>query len=129
MLHVHSPFECTGVCKVQTNATSGVITTPQYPDNYLNYMDCLWTIKLHPSMLIALECHDIALEYEEDCRFDYMEILAGVSLDDAPVLGRFCGIYNHSLKFERDGNMSIRFVSDADKESSGFRCAYNVDKG
>ena len=80
-------------------------------------------------MLIAVECHDIAVEYEEDCRFDYMEILAGVSVDDAPVLGRFCGIYNHSLKFERDGNMSIRFVSDADKELSGFRCAYNVDKG
>ena len=44
-------------------------------------------------------------------------------------MGRYCGILNDSLTFERDGNMSIRFKSDSDKEFHGFRCAYNIFKG
>lgn len=91
-------------------------------------MECLWTIQLHPAMQITLECDEIALEYEKDCTFDYMEILAGPSPASA-VLGRYCGVLNYSLTFEREGNMSIRFVSDPDKEFGGFRCAYNVFKG
>ena len=110
------------------NQTTGVITPPNYPGNYPNYMDCMWTIQLHPAMQIALKCDEIALEYQEDCDFDYIEILAGLS-SDSPVMGRYCGVLNHSLTFERDGNMSIRFKSDSDKEFHGFRCAYNVDKG
>lgn len=118
----------TGVCTVRTNQTSGVITSPNYPDNYPNYMDCLWTIELHPAMLIPLECDGIAIEKEDGCPFDFMEILAGVSLDSS-ALGRYCGNLNHSLTFERDGNISIRFVSDSDKENKGFRCSFNVFKG
>ena len=79
-------------------------------------------------MLITLECHKVALEYKEGCVFDYIEILAGVS-PSSPVLGRYCGVYNNSLTFERDGNMSIKFVSDKDKEFHGFRCEYNIYKG
>ena len=91
-------------------------------------MDCLWTIQLHPSILITLECQELALEYNEGCTFDYMEILAGVTLGSS-VLGRYCGVYKDSLTFERDGNMSIRFVSDKDNEFHGFRCEYNIHKG
>lgn len=79
-------------------------------------------------MQITLKCDEIALEYEESCDFDYIEILAGLS-SDSPVMGRYCGVLNHSLTFERDGNMSMRFKSDRDKEFHGFHCAYNVDKG
>ena len=121
-------FRLLGDCQVHTNQTSGVITTPNYPNDYLNYMDCLWTIQLHPAMLITLECDEIAVEYEQDCTFDFMEILAGPS-PDSPVLGRYCGVFNYTLTFEREGNMSIRFESDPDKEFRGFRCAYNVFKG
>ncbi|KAL9955531.1 hypothetical protein ACROYT_G036867 [Oculina patagonica] len=116
-----------GDCKVHTNQTSGIITPPNYPNNYPNYMDCLWTIQLHPAMQITLECDEIALEYKEGCIFDFIEILAGPS-PDSPVMGRYCGVLNHSLTFERDGNMSIRFISDRDKEFHGFRCAYNIFK-
>lgn len=91
-------------------------------------MDCLWTIELHPAKQITLECEQIALEYKDGCVFDFMEILAGVS-SGSPVLGRYCGVLNYSLTFERKGNMSIRFVSDADKEFRGFHCSYNVFKG
>lgn len=79
-------------------------------------------------MQITLECDEIALEYKEGCIFDFIEILAGPS-PDSPVMGRYCGVLNHSLTFERGGNMSIRFISDRDKEFHGFRCAYNIFKG
>ena len=111
------------------NATSGVITTPNYPGDYPNFIDfCLWTIQLHPSVLITLECNEFSLEYKEGCIFDYMELLAGVS-SDSPVLGRYCGVHNESLVFERQGNISIKFGSDKDKEFKGFHCTYNVYKG
>lgn len=110
------------------NATNGIVTTPNYPNQYPNYLNCLWQIELHPSVLIILECHDFALEQKEGCSFDYMEVLAGVS-PDSPVIGRYCGAHNETLVFEREGNISIKFKSDGDKEFRGFRCAYNIYKG
>ena len=85
-------------------------------------------IQLHPSVFINVECHDFALEQKEGCVFDYMEVLAGVS-SDAPVIGRYCGIHNETLIFARQGNISIKFVSDKDKEFGGFHCTYKVGKG
>ena len=117
-----------GICKVHINKTNGVITTPNYPNNYPNYMDCLWTIQLHPAMLIPLVCDEIAIEKEEDCPYDYMEILEGDGLHST-VIERHCGVLNRSLTVERNGSLSIRFVSDQDKENKGFRCSYNILRG
>ena len=47
-------FLLTGLRKVHINQTSGVIATPNYPNNYPNYMDCLRAIQLHPAMQIFL---------------------------------------------------------------------------
>ena len=121
-------FLFTGICKVHINQTSGVITTPNYPDNYPNYMDCLWTIQLHPAMLIPLVCDEIAIEKEEGCPYDYMEILEGDGLHST-VIERHCGVLNRSLTIERNGSLSIRFVSDQDKENKGFRCSYDILRG
>ena len=43
-------------------------------------MDCLWTIQLHPAMLILLVCDEIVIEKKEGCSYDYMEILEGDGL-------------------------------------------------
>ena len=43
-------FLLTGLRKVHINQTSGVIATPNYPNNYPNYM----AIQLHPAMQIFL---------------------------------------------------------------------------
>ncbi|XP_068761149.1 tolloid-like protein 1 isoform X1 [Montipora capricornis] len=117
----------TGLCHLHLNSTNGVITTPNHPNQYPNFLDCLWMIQLHPSVFISVECHDFALEQKEGCLFDYMEVLAGVS-SDAPVIKRYCGIHNETLIFARQGNISIKFVSDKDKEFGGFRCTYKVSK-
>ena len=126
--YLGSLFLFIGICKVHINKTNGVITTPNYPNNYPNYMDCLWTIQLHPAMLIPLVCDEISIEKEEDCPYDYMEILEGDGLHST-VIERHCGVLNRSLTVERNGSLSIRFVSDQDKENKGFRCSYNILRG
>ena len=126
--YLGSLFLFIGICKVHINKTNGVITTPNYPNNYPNYMDCLWTIQLHPAMLIPLVCDEIAIEKEEGCPYDYMEILEGDGLHST-VIERHCGVLNRSLTVERNGSLSIRFVSDQDKENKGFRCSFNILRG
>ena len=120
-------FKRLGICTVHLNATSGIIATPNYPSKYPIYMDCLWTIALHPALQITLEFNDFALELEDGCRFDYAEILAGLSTD-SPVVARYCG-FAAPQTYTRQGNVSIRFVSDSDTELTGFLCTYSVIKG
>ncbi|XP_022801458.1 uncharacterized protein LOC111339133 [Stylophora pistillata] len=79
-------------------------------------------------MLIPLACENIAIEKEEGCPYDYMEILEGDGLSST-VIERHCGVLNRSVTVERNGSLSIRFVSHKDKENKGFRCSYNIVRG
>ena len=79
-------------------------------------------------MLIPLVCDEIVIEKKEGCSYDYMEILEGDVLHSI-VIERHCGVLNRSLTVERNGSLSIRFVSDQDQEYKGFFCSYNILRG
>ncbi|XP_048584552.1 SCO-spondin isoform X3 [Nematostella vectensis] len=113
-----------GVCRVQLNETSGTISTPNYPQFYPTSQDCLWSIQVNSLLEITLNITTLDTEHNDNCTFDYVEVYAGVSMG-APLIGRHCGLAE-GLSYARRGNLSVRFVSDGDREKMGFLATYTT---
>ena len=56
-----------------SNRQSGIVTSPNYPNNYPNSFDESHTIEVEEGEQIHLEFTDFVLESHPNCRFDYVE--------------------------------------------------------
>ena len=54
-------------------ASSGDVTSPNYPNNYPSVSDTSTTITVAAGSGIELTFVDINIEYESDCFFDYVQ--------------------------------------------------------
>ena len=53
---------------------SGVIQSPNYPNNYPSNVNCTWTITAPPNEVITLTFTDLRLESHDACMFDYVQV-------------------------------------------------------
>ncbi|CAL8391408.1 unnamed protein product [Arctogadus glacialis] len=103
-------------------STEGNITSPNYPQQYPNNMDCVWVIS-PGSEVIELEFLYVELEGSE-CRFDGIQVYDGPSINQRQ-LGRLCG--NQSSTFHSTGKtLTVRFTTDSSQTYQGFRAEYRV---
>ena len=68
-----SSAECGGLL----TTTSGVITSPNYPNAYAHRRVCVWRIKVPRGRKIRLTFTDFALERSSPggiCRYDYVQV-------------------------------------------------------
>ena len=54
--------------------SSGMITSPNYPNDYPHGRQCTWTITAPQGNQILLNVTDFAMEYHANCNYDYLEI-------------------------------------------------------
>ena len=80
-----------GACGGHFNTSSGVITSPLYPDNYPLSADCIYTITQPNGSYINLEVLSFDLYLDDACG-DNVEIRDGSS-EESPLIGKFCSIY------------------------------------
>uniref|UniRef100_A0A8C5BSA6 CUB domain-containing protein n=1 Tax=Gadus morhua TaxID=8049 RepID=A0A8C5BSA6_GADMO len=101
-------------------STEGYITSPNYPQQYPNNMDCVWVIS--PGYeVIELEFLHVELE-GSDCRFDGIQVYDGPSINQRQ-LGRLCG--NQRSTFHSTGKtLTVRFTTDSSQTYQGFRAEY-----
>ena len=59
-----------GDLEVNLEEESGQVTSPQYPDNYSNYMEERTVIQVADNARIQLTFHDFDVEYGENCQYD-----------------------------------------------------------
>ena len=59
--------------KCVSNRQSGIITSPNYPNNYPHSFDESHTIEVEEGEQIHLEFTDFVLESASNCRYDYVE--------------------------------------------------------
>ena len=59
-----------GDLEVNLEEESGQVTSPQYPDNYSNYMEESTVIQVADGARIQLTFHDFDVEYGENCQYD-----------------------------------------------------------
>lgn len=81
------------VCNRTIEMDSGVIESPNFPEDYPDNMNCAWTIKVSKGHRINLQFSHFELEYQDDldnernCKYDYLEIR---NLNESSDKERFC---------------------------------------
>lgn len=70
----------------------------------------------------------LSLEFHHSCRYDYVEVRDGDSINSG-VIGRFCG-NNRPAPIQSSGNsLHVLFVSDGYKNFDGFFATFQENSG
>ena len=70
---VFSFVECGGY-KDSDVATSGNITSPNFPSLYPNYANCIWLLKAPDHYVVSLEIGPVKGQNKEGACVDYVEV-------------------------------------------------------
>ncbi|CAG05694.1 unnamed protein product [Tetraodon nigroviridis] len=115
-----SPFcRAEGACGGTLRGTAGSITSPGYPAEYDNNLDCTWSILSEPGDTIALVFNDFLLED----KYDFLEI----SGTEAPSIW-LTGTALPSPVISSKNWLRIHFTSDSNHRRKGFSAQYQVKK-
>ena len=98
------------------------ITSPNYPNNYDNDLDCQLTIKFEPDQIVSVTFESFDVELEDRCEWDYLAIHDGNSTE-SPMIGyKLCGKGPTGTTIKSTGNqMTIHFFSDEIETRTGFK--------
>ncbi|NP_001088112.1 uncharacterized protein LOC494813 precursor [Xenopus laevis] len=101
------------------------ITTPNYPNSYPPNLDCQFLITAPPFYKVALNISDFFLEMSSTCKYDYLEIYNGDSMN-APKMGssKYCGYQIFNVMVSDGRSMLLRFYSDDAVQMYGFKASY-----
>uniref|UniRef100_A0A8D3E4V9 CUB and Sushi multiple domains 1 n=1 Tax=Scophthalmus maximus TaxID=52904 RepID=A0A8D3E4V9_SCOMX len=111
-----SPFcRAEGACGGTLRGTAGSITSPGYPAEYDNNLDCTWSILAEPGDTIALVFSDFLLED----KYDFLEI----SGTEAPSIW-LTGMTLPSPVISSKNWLRLHFTSDSNHRRKGFSAQY-----
>lgn len=116
------------LCDHTLIGTSGIITSPSYPQRYPSNKDCVYVIRIEPGHAIQLTFQDFNINgrYRDgSCIHDYVEIRDGADVN-SKLLGRYCGglVHMPPLQTSTYNYMYVRFRSDRRMSARGFYANY-----
>lgn len=106
----------------------GNVTSPNYPLQYSDNSSCWTLINVEPGSVIVLRFQVIALEFDDACMFDYVEVFDGPS-EESPLMGRFCGESQKRVLRSTGNNVLVHFKSDDLLNNRGFLLEYESNSG
>uniref|UniRef100_A0A7G3AGB7 Cubilin n=1 Tax=Lutzomyia longipalpis TaxID=7200 RepID=A0A7G3AGB7_LUTLO len=106
----------------------GTITSPGSPGNYPPNRDCQWVIQAPAGKRIQLHFFVMKIEYHETCKFDYLAIYGGPTVD-SPLLEKFCNTTHPPPLLTPTNEATLFFHSDEDSTDAGFQIHYSVVEG
>lgn len=115
-------------CGDTVTDNAGNVTSPNYPYQYPDNSSCWTLINVEPGRIIVMRFKVIALEFDESCAFDYVEVLDGSS-EDSPSLGRFCGDSQKRVLRSTSNSVLVHFKSDDLLNNRGFLLQYETNTG
>ncbi|XP_053739641.1 CUB domain-containing protein 2-like [Synchiropus splendidus] len=125
MLLVHKAEPKKGVkCGGILSASSGNISSPNFPGHYPYNIDCSWLIVVAEGSSVLLTFHHFELEHHSTCGYDYVKIYNGVPEDEGNLLGTYCGDLSPPQFTSSWNVMSIIFHSDRHVAHRGFSVGY-----
>nr|XP_054099396.1 deleted in malignant brain tumors 1 protein isoform X5 [Callithrix jacchus] len=111
-------------CGGVISSLSGSFSSPWYPANYPNNVECVWVIHVAEKFHIELMIPSLKLEDIYGCPYDFIELFdgpQGASLS----MGRFCA--GAELTFLSSSNIvTAVFRSDTMITNTGFYALYNA---
>ncbi|XP_061178089.1 cubilin-like [Saccostrea echinata] len=113
------------ICGSELTDSTGVITSPNYPNNYPHERECVWTITASDGNQVLLNITDFVLENHANCQYDFLEIRNG-GFPSSPLVNTYCGTTIDNIIRSHSNRMYIRFKSDASQSARGFRIFYDT---
>ncbi|XP_074185389.1 CUB and sushi domain-containing protein 1 isoform X1 [Rhinolophus sinicus] len=112
---------CVFSCFFNFTASSGIILSPNYPEEYGNNMNCVWLILSEPGTRVHLIFNDFDVEPQ----FDFLAVKDdGVS--DVTVLGTFSGNDVPAQLASSGHVVRLEFQSDHSTTGRGFNITYTT---
>nr|XP_047139744.1 uncharacterized protein LOC105845442 isoform X2 [Hydra vulgaris] len=110
-------------CGNYTNFTnlSGKIRFPSIGEHYSNNIECKWVIDVTPNIL-RVEIHDINMEYEKNCEFDYVAFFDDPKYKNES--SRYCS-NKYLVLYRKLGILYIKIKTDHIVFRSGFTLTWN----
>lgn len=105
-------------------APTGVITSPNYPNNYNNHIRCEYLIVRDPKDYITIQFDDFNVEPHTTCIWDAVDIYLGNSTA-ASHQGTYCGAEKPPVTVSA-GALLLIFRSDPSVSDKGFKASYSV---
>ncbi|KAH3728731.1 dorsal-ventral patterning tolloid-like protein 1 [Dreissena polymorpha] len=101
----------------------GVITSPNYPENYKDDTSCEWAIRSQEGKRIKLDFTFFEMEDHYSCLYDYLHIFNGPSTS-YPSIGKFCGSATPSGFRSQSNSVYFVFKTNGSTSRRGFSMTY-----
>lgn len=109
------------VCGGVLTGLSGVLTSPEHPNNYPNNVECRWVIRASGPATVKLVFVDFQVEGSEQCTYDYVAVLGG----PGPAHGHhYCGSSRPPTLVSLGHELQVVFKSDFNIGGRGFKAYY-----
>uniref|UniRef100_H2Z034 CUB domain-containing protein n=1 Tax=Ciona savignyi TaxID=51511 RepID=H2Z034_CIOSA len=106
--------------------STGLIKSPNYPNEYPKNIECKYRISSSSSSnMISLSFLAFNLEPNIQCRFDYLQVFVGRNTTSGSV-GKYCGTTTPSSITRRTRYISMKFKTDGSVTRSGFNVRYSI---
>nr|XP_048312085.1 CUB and sushi domain-containing protein 1-like [Myodes glareolus] len=112
---------CVFSCFFNFTASSGIILSPNYPEEYGNNMNCVWLIISEPGSRIHLIFNDFDVEPQ----FDFLAVKDD-GISDITVLGTFSGNEVPAQLASSGHVVRLEFQSDHSTTGRGFNITYTT---
>lgn len=125
MLGAPTDLHCSSLsvsCFFNFTSPSGVVLSPNYPEDYGNHLHCVWLILARPESRIHLAFNDIDVEPQ----FDFLVIKDGATAE-APVLGTFSGNQLPSSITSSGHVARLEFQTDHSTGKRGFNITFTSE--
>ncbi|XP_053714419.1 cubilin isoform X1 [Synchiropus splendidus] len=117
---------CGGYVSLGDNDPPGYITSPNYPQNYPQNVDCIFVITVPNGEAVQLDFEEeFYIEPTSSCAFDYLEIRDGSTIGD-DLISRLCGKTLPSTQHSTGSSMLLRFRTDSSVTHKGFKAKFSI---
>ncbi|KAJ6652287.1 hypothetical protein lerEdw1_012755 [Lerista edwardsae] len=108
-------------CFFNFTTPSGIVLSPNYPEEYGSSLHCVWLIITNPESRIHLAFNDFDVEPQ----FDFLAVKDGGTAE-SPVLGTFSGSQLPSSLTSSGHVARLEFQTDHSTEKRGFNITFTT---
>ncbi|KAJ8268254.1 hypothetical protein COCON_G00134260 [Conger conger] len=112
---------CVFSCFFNFTTPSGILLSPNYPQEYGNNMHCVWLIITKPESRINLAFNDLSMEKQ----FDFLSVKDGGKAE-SPILGTFSGDVLPSPITTSAHVARLEFLTDHTNTDRGFNITFTT---
>ncbi len=101
------------------NDRTSSFTSPYYPKNYINNLNCTWVINVDIGSIITLIFDDFTTESTHD----FIEVFDGNSVKGQSI-GKFSGSNKTENLISSSNSLTVHFRTDENRVYKGFSAEY-----